>query len=272
MPEILSFISSGIIGGFVGAFLGGFAKFFWDNWLPSQITWRREQKTEREKILSQFRDPAISATSDLQSRVFRLLHGGNYEYLQDLGMQDYYVLSTAFLVAQFFGWVELLLQKMSMLDYSELTNRLEKTTGSFSYGTPGFQIFRLEQREIGQRMLTRSSEYGLQPLGYAEFVDMMKKKNVPACYIRLQNITEELLETPANEMARLTAIQHALVDLIDFLDPECARVPKTRRSKFNLTRYLEEQKDQISTTAHNKLIRDMQILGFVDPSTTNKNS
>jgi hypothetical protein len=268
MPEIFSFISSGIIGGFLGAVLGGVAKFFWDNWLPSQITWRREQKVERNKLLSQFRNPAIMATSDLEGRIFVLLFGGNYKYLREIDMEDYYVLSTAFLVAQFFGWTELLLQKMSILDYSELTIRLEKATESFSHGGPGFQIFRLEQREIGQRMLNMSTNSNLQCLGYAEFIDMMKKTGVPACFSRLEKITKKLLENPVSEMARLTAIQHALTDLVIFLDPEAKWVRQDRRDKFDLLKHLEEEQSlKIGSNTYNKIIRDMEAVGLIDEST-----
>ncbi|MBI3152842.1 MAG: hypothetical protein HYZ21_11955 [Chloroflexi bacterium] len=269
MSEIFSFISSGIIGGFLGAFLGGFAKFFWDNWLPSQMTWRREQKVERDKLLSQFRNPAIAAISDLQGRIFVLLQGGNYAYLRKIDMEDYYILSTAFLVAQFFAWVEILLQKMSMLDYSELTSRLEKATGSFSHGYPGFQIFRLEQREIGQRMLNVPVNSNLQCLGYAEFIDMMKKPNRSACFSRLEKITKKLLEDPGNEMARLTAIQHALIDLIVFLDPKAEWVPPNRRDKFDLLASLENKKpDRNSPKTYNKILRDMQTMGLMSEDST----
>ena len=185
-------------------------------------------------------------------------------------MQDYYILSTAYLVAQFFGWVELLLQKMSMLDYSELTTKLEETTESFSHGTPGFQIFRLEQREIGQRMLSKSPDSSLQCLGYAEFIDMMKKKNIPACFTRLQKITEKLLDAPEHEMARLTSIQNALVDLINFLDPEGVRVTKERRSKFDLMQHLKEQENKISPNAYNKMLHDMQTIGLIDEATASQ--
>jgi hypothetical protein len=265
MPDILAFISSGIIGGFLGAFLGGFAKFFWENWLPSQITWRREQKVEREKLLSQFRNPAITVTWDLQSRIYVLLQASNYRYLKGVGMGDYYVLSTAFLVAQFFAWTELLLQKISMLDYSELITRLEKITESFSRGYPGFQIFRLEQREIGQRMLSLSSDSNVRCLGYAEFVDLMKKDDLPACFSRLEEITKKLLENPESEVARLTAVQHALIDLIVFLDPEGKWVPQTKRNKFDLLEHLDEK--QLSPKKYNEIIRDMQTVGLIDENT-----
>ena len=43
MDEVVRLLTSGVIGGFVGAFLGGFSKFFWERWLPDQLTWRREQ-------------------------------------------------------------------------------------------------------------------------------------------------------------------------------------------------------------------------------------
>src|SRR5713226_2011546 len=107
MSVLLSLLSGGIIGGFIGAFLGGFVKFFWENWLPSALTWRHEQKVQREKFLSQFRDPAVRATIELRNRVFAIITTMDFMIVKKIGQEDYYITSTAFLLAQFFAWVEI---------------------------------------------------------------------------------------------------------------------------------------------------------------------
>jgi len=269
MSNILSLLSGGLIGGFIGAFLGGFAKFFWEHWLPGRLTWQREQKVEREKLLSQFRDPAIRAISDLQGRVFAILlnikNAGNYTYLTGIGEGDYYILSTAYLVAQFFAWVEILRRKVAMLDYSELITKIETATQSFSHGFPGFQIFRLEQREIGERMLLASSDTGLLSLGYAQFVDLLEGDKCPPCLSQLRSKVQHLMDHPLDEMMRLVSIQHATIDLIKFIDPASRWVPEDRRARFDVIRQLKKMEARVEITADdfNDLVEEAKISGVL---------
>ena len=266
MSDILSLLSGGLIGGFVGAFLGGFAKFFWEHWLPSQLTWRREQRTEREKLLSQFRDPAIRVISDLQGRVYAILSGNNsYVYLSRVKLKNYYVVSTAFLVAQYFAWVELLRQKTAALDYSELSTKLEDSTRSFSGGRPGFQIFRLEQREIGERMLGAPAGSNLYCLGYADFVDKMESEDIPSCFSRLKKTTGYMLDNSVDELIRLARIQHALIALLDFLDPQRRWIPKDQREMFDVGKHLAQLREEkrIKPEAYEALLGQAREAGLV---------
>lgn len=274
MSEILSLLSGGIVGGFIGAFLGGFAKFFWENWLPSQLTWRREQRVEREKLLSQFRDPAIRVASDLQGRVFVILSGNaHYLYLRRNRLKEYYIVSTAFLVAQFFAWVELLRRKTSMLDYSELTTKLEEVTHSFSGGRPGFQVFNLEQREIGERMLVVPANSNLYCVGYADFVENMKADDVPPCFSRLIKITGQMLDDSPSETIRLARIQHSLIELLDFLDPESRWIPKDKRRKIEVLGQLNELRKmkRISLQVYRELINQAVEANLVDEDAVKQN-
>lgn len=269
MSDILSLLSGGLIGGFIGAFLGGFAKFFWEHWLPGRLTWQREQKVQREKFLSQFRDPAIRAISDLQGRVFAILlnpkEAGHYTYVKGIGEGDYYILSTAFLVAQFFAWAEILRRKVAMLDYSELITKMESATRGFSHGYPGFQIFRMEQREIGERMLSGPSDPDQFCLGYSQFVDLLESKNVPPCLSRLRSRVQYLMENPIREIVRLVSIQHATIDLIEFIDPEVRWVPKDRRDRFDIKRQLDKMRDrsEITDEDFDVFIEDAKLSGVL---------
>src|SRR6478672_12367292 len=132
-------LSAALVGSLIGTFFGGFTKFLWETWLPDRLTWQRQQKVERERQLASIRAPAILAFSDLH---FRLKHVGetkaaNYEYVRRIGEADYYINSTAYLVARAFVWQEILRQRMATLDYAEVYRRLEAMTKAFSGGTPG---------------------------------------------------------------------------------------------------------------------------------------
>ncbi len=243
MQEILSLLSGGLIGGFIGAFLGGFAKFFWENWLPGRLTWRREQQVEREKLLSQVRAPAIRAVSDLQGRIYSILKNDSYAYLKSIKNEDYYITSTAFLLAAMFAWNEILRQKVGALDYAELVRKLGDVTRSFSRGQRGFQIFYLEQREIGERMLMASTNTEQLSVSYTGFLETLKSQKAPACYKELAHKAQYLLENPLKEMVRLIMIQHALIDLIDFIDPHSRWVLENERQKIDVSEYLRQLLD-----------------------------
>ena len=235
MFELLPILSSGLVGGFIGAFLGGFTKFFWENWLPSQVTWQRQQKVDREKFLAQFRDPTMRATSELQERVYALLKlPENRKIAEESWEKDYYLTSTAFLVAQFFAWTEILRRKAALLDYGELVRQLDEVVEAFSaYGT-SLQIFRLQQREIGERVIVplpdRHDEY--RSLGYAEFIDLIRqdRKSIPSWLSYLEKHIRNLLADPPTD--KLIEVQHALINLMNFLDPENRWVSKYARKKI----------------------------------------
>jgi len=226
VSEFLSLILGGVVGGFVGAFLGGFAKFFWENWLPSQLTWRHQQQVDREKFLAQYRDPAMRATSDLHNRIYHLLTREDIEYLKGIGYEDYYITSTTFLIAQFFAWMEILHRRVAMLDYYKLMNRFAAVGQSFSDGGPGLQIFHLEQREIGERMIISSSqqeEDSYSCMGYSDFLNLIEKDTTPLCFSALQDKVRKIVTGDTSMkraiFQRFIHTQHTLIDLMDFIDP-----------------------------------------------------
>jgi hypothetical protein len=235
MDAIGSFLSGGLIGGFIGGFLGGFSKFFWERWLPDRLTWKREQKVRRRKLLATERDPAVRAISELQGRLWVILdtEAGNYEYVKNLGQGDYYIDSTAFLVAQYFAWSERMRRQIAALDYTAMSLRLEAVTDAFSHGGPGFQVFRLEQREIAERlMLACSGGPGAATFEYSAFLDLASGKETPGCLRNLRQRSKHLLEQIDEEEERATRIQHALIDLLDFVDAERRWVRPGRREKY----------------------------------------
>src|SRR5262245_23546444 len=219
MSEIFS---AALVGGLIGTFFGGFTKFLWEKWLPEWLTWRRTQRVEREGQLAQVRAPTILAFSDLHGRLCAIERtlGGNYDYVKKIGQGDYYVNSTAYLVARAFAWQEILRRQMASYDYAELYARLESLTEAFSHGRPGFQVFRLEQTEIGERLITAYDDGNAACMSFSDLVDRCETKDQPRWWSYLRKHAIDLLEHPAKELARAAAIDHALTEVVVLLDAQ----------------------------------------------------
>lgn len=234
--DIVKLLTSGLVGGFIGAFFGGFSKFFWERWLPDQLTWRREQRVRQRQLLATQRDPAVRAINELQGRLWVILStkAANYHYVKQQGDAEYYIQSTAFLVAQYFAWSELMRRQIAALDYSDLSLLLEEVSEAFAHGGPGFQIYRLEQREIGERLMPQmKADSDAAIFRYSEFRDMMAAPKPAEKLLALRDRSQYLLDHIEKEMERARLIQNALVDLLDFIDVERRWVRPDRRRKFS---------------------------------------
>lgn len=227
LGSILTFLSGGVIGGFIG----GATKFFWEKYLPDRVTWRRQQQVDRERLMSQFRGPAIRAMHDLERRVYGTVEeqASGYRSIKQEGQGEYYINATTFQIAQCCAWMEILRDKMGALDYAELETRLSALSQSLlgAY-RPHFHVFLLEQREIGERMiLITNGEMGCK--GYSEFLDLLNREDAPVCFSRLRDRVSALLDNWAPEAVKLVRIQHALVDMVKFLDPAGRWIIEARR-------------------------------------------
>lgn len=239
MDDAIKFLTSGVVGGLIGALFGGFSKFFWERWLPDHLTWRREQRVRQRQLLATQRDPAVRAINELQGRLWVILStkAANYHYVKELGDEEYYIQSTAFLVAQYFAWSELMRRQIAALDYNDLSLLLEEVSEAFAHGGPGFQIYRLEQREIGERLMPQmKADPDAAIFRYSEFRDMMAAPKPAEKLLALRDRSRYLLDHIDREMERARLIQNALVDLLDFIDAERRWVRPDRRRKFSPTR------------------------------------
>ena len=237
LKQILPYLTGGVIGGFVG----GFAKFFWDRWLPDRLTWQREQRVEREKLMSHFSGPAVRALHDLENRVYGTVRAEalGYDEIKHDGNREYYIYATTFQIAQCCAWLEILRDKMGALDYAGLVRKLDGVSASLASPMRGFRLFRLEQREIGERMIS-ALEGEIRCLGYSEFLDALNQTTPVKCFSVLRQRVEELLECWPQEVIKLMMIQLALLDAIAFIDHKCRWVPAELRKKLEATQVLED--------------------------------
>jgi len=210
--------------------------------LQAQVAEKEREFTKTEKaakLVSLFRDPFLESAFDLQSRLYNVLSfSSRFGRGRD---DDYYIPSTLFLVGQFFGWVEILRRDMLYTDIAnvgeakDLLLRVRGLQNLFSKTTSQYKdrrvIYRVEQRAIGEIMIaddaiTSDDHVRRNTIGYATF---RAKLDDPEFKRWFTNFAEGLDNPPAPfEPDRLRAIQIALIDLIDFLDPNKERFPHDR--------------------------------------------
>ncbi len=200
--------------------------------LSHRLAEEREERQDAQSALKaaeRVYEPLAMAAAELQSRIFNIVETGwlgitkRYE-----GHGDYPLVSTAFLFAHYFGWIEA--RRQAVLSSSgegtrdkevqKLIDGVLKTLRR-TEGSGGFLFFTTEQRAIGELML----EW-----------DVIAKQRVPrvkgyAAFVKLYRDDESFREwfTPVtagldlvskNDNSRLIEIQHALVALIAELDPK----------------------------------------------------
>jgi hypothetical protein len=201
---------------------------------------QEERRAELERTIARFKEPLGYATYDLQSRFFNILvlHLiDTYVERGDERSRSYVVNNTVFLIAQYFAWTEIIRKEIQFIDLgkSEQTRDLARLrdnvhsvwqTDSFN---PSLRVFAGEQRAIGERMI-REGPRGPECIGYAEFLGYIESSKDPLLNT-LQSDVLELNTMLPTARPRLVALQHHLIDLLAFLDPEYIRFPEDRRTK-----------------------------------------
>lgn len=180
---ILWLALSSVIGGFVGASV----RFLFDVLLPQQLQQRREIIAVKRKYAA----PVFAAAADLRDRfdnMIRLVQRVEAEgWLSSTHPSNYYYYSTLYVVAKFFGWLQILRRTIVYLDFTSVkeTRRFEKFLKAIEDGftdpdllipspsgspvnTSDKWIFRFWLQAIGDLMLTRENE-DYRVMDYAEF-------------------------------------------------------------------------------------------------------
>ncbi|MBE2211043.1 MAG: hypothetical protein IAE66_05500 [Xanthomonadaceae bacterium] len=198
-------------------------------------------KAEDERNSARYREPLVRAAADLQSRLFNILDRNFVEEFMVNGTdreKEYAANNTAFLFAQFFAWTEavrLEIQFISMDDdqktkaLSSLQSRIYSLLQSNEFPNV-LRLFAGEQRAIGERMLSLGAK-GLKCYGYSDFL-LPNGVSSDTLIVYLHQDVASLKTRHKEAVPRLAALQNALVELIDYLDPQFIRFPKNERSKW----------------------------------------
>jgi hypothetical protein len=195
---------------------------------------------ERAQVMARYEGPLLHAVYDLQSRLYNILANGFFHryLLRGTPEQQHYAgRNTAFLIAQYFGWTEIIRQEVQFLERNE-----DDATRSLSvlrdeiYGlwqtdrlADPLMIWAGEQRAIGELMMdARGAQLSCK--GYANFLKSFSAGQEPLMD-RLQQAVIASASGQGHAHDRLRAIQHKLVELLDALDPTQRRFPSRSRSK-----------------------------------------
>ncbi len=216
--------------------------------LTDRLTKQREAESREAQtaaLMSKYRNPLLRSAIDLQSRLYNI-HQQDFLkrfYQQSPSAESYAIHNTLYVVAEYLGWVEILRREIQFLDLGDLElNRqlselLTNINQAFSHYKPGeiFQLHNGEQRAIGEIMMVSraSSEViGYECIGYATFIKKMGDPEFASWFTKLKNDIDEMANAPKIDAKRLVLIHSKLIDLIDFLDPHCARVPPKYRTRI----------------------------------------
>ncbi|OON80154.1 hypothetical protein [Streptomyces tsukubensis] len=205
-----------------------------------------ESRTAQQDLMGRHRDPLLWAAYDLQSRLYNIVDRGFlHVYLHEGSdrQRAYARRSTLHVLGEYLGRVEILRRGIQFLDLGDSTlNR--RIVGHFTAisnvlnndggGNPRFAdqyfvIFRSDQRAIGELMLT---DDGTSCLGYVEFCRRLEADPEFTEWFGPLAVSIEELSRAEEPPYRLVALQQALMDLIDLLDPRAERFPDHRRSRL----------------------------------------
>jgi hypothetical protein len=213
----------------------------------------RDRRLAADDLAVRYRVPLLHAAFNLQSRLFNI---GRQNFLATFlsggspGEAEYARFNTAYLIGQYLCWAEILRREAQLLAPlqrgrdRDITVAMEniryEMADSRSNPDPVLRIFRGDQRAIGEVMLTTTNEPAdrIGPrwdcLGYAAFVQALTDKQPPITRW-MQPLLEDIDKLAANyraHEARITAIQHHLVELISLIDPDGNRIPTSLREEM----------------------------------------
>jgi hypothetical protein len=203
---------------------------------------RRSKQAAGEIAVTRYREPLLSAAFEMQARIYNMTTGRFF----GADRSSYHADHTLFVFAQYFGWREIILQEIQFMDLGDapatknLAERLERVTHTISATMPdlptNFQLFRGEQRAIGEKMMvsigtTAQASLSHRCLGYASFVEALNRPDFDVWFTKLRTYFKYLESSDTPDFGRLSLLQNMLIDLIELLDPDCVRTPHHLRNR-----------------------------------------
>jgi hypothetical protein len=192
----------------------------------------------------------LRSAFDLQSRLWNIVCAGFLEVYYARGEaseRSYAVENTLYVIGEFFAWIEIIRREVQFLDLGaeetskQLIDQIDEIRGTFSRDelSPVFKVFRGDQRAIGEIMsiplagVSDPEGPRSEAIGYASFVERRKDPDFSFWFGDLVNdIEDRLIGDPRLHGERLVATQHALIDLLDLLDPTCLYFQAERRTRL----------------------------------------
>jgi hypothetical protein len=205
----------------------------------------RDRRAAAAEQALRYREPLLHAAFNLQTRLYNIA-SPSHVFLQRFLTNgtpteaEYARLNTVYLIGQYLCWSEILRREGQFIDPIDLRRDRgvmacmeqvrEVLSNSFKFTDPTLRVFRGEQRAIGEVLLTRTDNPSERVgprwdcLGYAAFVKALDDKDTARWFTTLLEDVNRLADGLEEHRARLVALQHALLKLINLLDPDGDRV------------------------------------------------
>ncbi len=201
----------------------------------------QRQKVEKaQEVLAKYREPLLQAAFELQSRLFNITRQGLLKNFYTHGNErdrNYTVENTLYVLAQYLAWTEIIRREVQFLDLGEiettrslanLQEHIRVILLSTRYGNV-FRVFRGEQRAIGELMIV--AQDGTDDcIGYGAFV-AKQDEAFRFWFEPLRQSVDALATDLKSDNGRLKELQHALIELIEYLDSDGVRFDKNRCKK-----------------------------------------
>jgi hypothetical protein len=205
----------------------------------------RDRQQAAAELALRYREPLLHAAFNLQTRLYNIA-SPTHVFLQRFltngtpAEAEYARLNTIYLVGQYLCWSEILRREGQFIDPVDLQRDREVMTAmegvrevlsdSRKLTDPVLRVFRGEQRAIGEVLLTKTDNPSERVgprwdcLGYSTFVKALDDKDIARWFTTLLADVDPLADNLAEHQDRLVALQHALLKLINLLDPDGDRV------------------------------------------------
>jgi hypothetical protein len=149
---------------------------------------RRHTRDRSDLLIARYAEPLGSAAFDLQSRLYNILRR---EFLTaQFDKSDYAESSTLWLFGKYLAWAEILRREVQLVDFGDVQRtatfqlHLASVTSilasDMSIKDPVFNLFRTEQRAIGELMVVERTVAGQQrsdSIGYAAFKSRLQDQS-----------------------------------------------------------------------------------------------
>ncbi len=193
----------------------------------------------RQEII-RWANPIFGAVRDLEKRLKNILHDGGYlalseKYQEKVNIKwsityEYFMNSTLYLFSQYFSWVRMLQEDMSFelfqshVEKDRFFEAIEKVAASLGNFPPTFkcsgkdkQVFRLQQRAIGELMIVRDVQHK-RCLSYPEFIEKLNTADFKFHLQSLQSLLQDLDRKFDCKWKRINATHKALGKLRDLCE------------------------------------------------------
>jgi len=216
--------------------------------LASRLEEERHARTKAElldELMDRYRDPLLQASFDLQSRIYNIAEQGFLARHYIAGTdatREYARENTLYVLAEYLGWVEILRREVRFLELGdEAANRdwaqrlaAVRRTLQTDRLSPCFRLFNGQQRAIGEIMIARNGDRQ-ETIGYAKFLSAQEDPQFDRWFGHLRDDIATLAREPhGGHDERLRALQAALIELIDLLDPDAVRVEASERRRLEV--------------------------------------